>query len=319
MFNKKFIKIKEMLNNKGLRQFLIRYILFLLLSFVIIPKVFYLISEKYQLSYYVMNYTYLPLFALMMSILFLFFYRTQLLHLKNYKLNKYQTIIFLIASILIFCVYFYLKYFPNSNFEKDISLGLYHILTIFTYSVATFILGLSIFNFNFIKRFYEGISMSILLSLSFLLLNYLLRLKWLYFSKMISTINFFIFNYITSASLNYAYDGSPMLKIMDFEVIIGNPCSGIDSLTLFILLFIGIISFDWTHIKMSKFKLSMFFLIGLLGMFLVSIIRIFLIMLIGGYWSREIALGLFHSNAGWILFIVYVGIYWKILYPLLLK
>jgi exosortase/archaeosortase family protein len=47
-------------------------------------------------------------------------------------------------------------------------------------------------------------------------------------------------------------------------------------------------------------------------MFITNILRIFLLFLIGAHYSPKLAVGLFHTNLGWILFIVYFGIFWII-------
>ncbi len=54
------------------------------------------------------------------------------------------------------------------------------------------------------------------------------------------------------------------------------------------------------------------FFIGALGMFLTNILRIFILFIVGAHISPDLAVGLFHTNVGWILFILYFFIFWYI-------
>jgi len=96
----------------------------------------------------------------------------------------------------------------------------------------------------------------------------------------------------------------------NFRVIIGQPCSGIDSMLLFISLYLIIAIMDWKRIN-KKMAILLFF-IGAVGMYLTNILRIFILFLVGIYISPKFAVGLFHTNIGWILFIIFFFIYWSI-------
>jgi hypothetical protein len=99
-----------------------------------------------------------------------------------------------------------------------------------------------------------------------------------------------------------------VIGINDFVVGISNQCSGVDSLLLFSSLYFIISALDWK--KMRKKPLIYFFIFGLIGAFLMNILRVYLLMLVGAYISPTFALHAFHTNIGWILFIIYFVIYW---------
>ncbi|MEM4398030.1 MAG: archaeosortase/exosortase family protein, partial [Candidatus Woesearchaeota archaeon] len=61
------------------------------------------------------------------------------------------------------------------------------------------------------------------------------------------------------------------------------------------------------------------FILGLIGMFLTNMIRILLLFIIGAYVSADFALGMFHNNIGWILFIIYFYLFFKIIRKFIYK
>jgi exosortase/archaeosortase family protein len=56
-----------------------------------------------------------------------------------------------------------------------------------------------------------------------------------------------------------------------------------------------------------------------LGAFLANILRVFLIMVFGAHVSKTLALGLYHSYSGMILFLIYFIIFWLIFYKWMKK
>jgi exosortase/archaeosortase family protein len=104
--------------------------------------------------------------------------------------------------------------------------------------------------------------------------------------------------------------GGPSLRLGEFSAIIGKPCSGIDSLLLFTSLFTLIFILD--HKNLKKGLSIYFFFVGAIGMFITNALRILVLFLVGNYISAELAIGLFHTNVGWILFIAYFGLFWWI-------
>ena len=100
------------------------------------------------------------------------------------------------------------------------------------------------------------------------------------------------------------------LGVNEFIVKIGKPCSGIDSMLLFTSLYALIIALD--HKVLNKKTALLLFPIGLIGIFAFNIIRVYLLMLIGIHVSEDFAIGLFHQNVGWILFIIYFAIFYSL-------
>lgn len=118
-------------------------------------------------------------------------------------------------------------------------------------------------------------------------------------------------------AMNEVQNGQPVINAEGFVTIIGPPCSGIFSMVLFTALFSFVYWLDYE--KINGKRAWKYYLIGLLGAFVLNLLRVITLLIIGAYWSPDIAVGLFHTNAGWILFAAYSFVYWWLAYPKLTK
>lgn len=132
---------------------------------------------------------------------------------------------------------------------------------------------------------------------------------WFLFSGLVSIILVFLLD--PFYQVQFWIEDAPILQINDFTVSIGAPCSGIDSMFLFFAFFAGIFALDHKRIKKRLYLLL--FIIGFIGVYVVNILRLFLLMLIGIHISPEFAVGLFHTNAGWLFFVLYFLVYYWII------
>lgn len=109
----------------------------------------------------------------------------------------------------------------------------------------------------------------------------------------------------------------PLTLIFDkFGVTIEKTCSGIESIALFTGLsaLIGLI--DKQKINFKKFFIVL--PIGLTGLFIFNVLRVYGLIAAGYYINPEIAFSLFHTYAGMIFFIIYAGIFWGFTYKRIL-
>jgi exosortase len=102
-----------------------------------------------------------------------------------------------------------------------------------------------------------------------------------------------------------------------FAAQIAEACSGIYSIFIFSSLYILFMLVDWK--KMNKLKAGLLFIPAVVGAFLVNILRVFLIMIFGAHVSKTLALGLYHSYSGMILFLIYFAIFWRLSYKWMKK
>jgi exosortase/archaeosortase family protein len=246
----------------------------------------------------------------------------KLLKIKDFKFELKQLLFALIALIFLVGTYV-LKYLINKNLDYFMQNPQFWgyvklaFIPLFAISLYLTIFGIP-FTKYFLKNFKKEIVTFIALSIGFFILMLLVQNLWTIFSGVISQMLYWLFSlFFTNVtyqpyvmSFTMAEGGGPLLGINGFKAIIGKPCSGIDSFLLFTSLYALIFILDYKRLK-KGLTIALFF-VGALGMFLTNLVRIFLLFIVGAYIDPKIAVGLFHTNAGWILFIVYFFIYWWI-------
>ncbi len=114
------------------------------------------------------------------------------------------------------------------------------------------------------------------------------------------------------ASMTPSADG-PAIVVGSFGARIGSLCSGIESMMLFSALFVIIIAIDFKKIDLKR--AFILFFPALAGVFLLNVLRIWLLFLVAINISRDIAVGMFHTNAGYILFCAYFFMFLWFVYP----
>jgi exosortase E/protease (VPEID-CTERM system) len=97
---------------------------------------------------------------------------------------------------------------------------------------------------------------------------------------------------IDAATSTLTFDG--------FAVVLSPVCSGYEGIGLITVL---ICAYLWTFRAQLRFpNVLMLLPIGIALSLLANVLRISALMLVGAHWSSEVALGSFHSKAGWVLF-----------------
>lgn len=304
--NKKF--------SPGFKQFLIKttifVAIFILISYFLGRKA-YNSNLLYGFDLYIyggMGYIFL------FSVLgFILLYRDKL-----YKLNKekYQTrdFAFLIISLFLLGL-FYLIEVNISKISVNIpNIIMVHILLIGLVSFLT----IGFYGVSFINSFMKKFKKELFYFLIFGVIAYALMSKvwtlWPYLSAIVSNVVYFLLSLIDSKTI---FNPPDILIFKGFGVKIGEPCSGIYSIFIFTGLYLFITLIDWK--KLNKAKVISLFIPAVIGAFLVNIFRVFLLMIIGAYLSREAALGLYHSYTGMIFFMVYFIIFWTLTYKWIKK
>ncbi len=101
------------------------------------------------------------------------------------------------------------------------------------------------------------------------------------------------------------------LIVREFAVYIGEACSGVFSIFLFTCLYLLIVGLDWQ--KLRHGRVVLLFFVTVFGLFLVNVLRVYLIMLVGVYYDPYFAINLFHSYIGMVLFLLYfIGFLWTV-------
>ena len=299
--------------HKNLKRFLINLTALTILLFLT-RVIFQFPVEYLQLSILKQNYAsrvFSKIDALkilmVLGIFFTLYYKKKISQIPYQRFNLKQFITYLIVGEFFVFIYYLIRA-VNNLYHIPIFILWPIILIIFALAFLSFIAA--VFNKTYLKQFYKIFKKQLIyLAVSgFILYNLLIffQNQWELFSFTASILLFIILKPFYPITLAFAAK-TPILAIGSFAVSIGAPCSGIDSMFLFFAFFAGIYALDHKKIKNNFFPL---FIIGFIGVYIVNILRLLLLLLVGIHISPELAVGLFHTNAGWVFFVIYFLLYY---------
>ncbi|MEA3430809.1 MAG: archaeosortase/exosortase family protein [Nanoarchaeota archaeon] len=300
---------------KGFRQFLIRLGIFAIILYLIVPAIINFFAKNKQLAF-IYRGDYIDIFIISVVITFTLLKRQELLKIKPYKNNIIETSIFTIISGLFFYLLYYNKYLINLSYLATHSRTVI-MFTFLFYILGIIFLGLAIFNMKIFYKFFNSIISSIGILIVYICSILILNSHWRFFANLIAKGSAFLLRLTFNNVILDLSKTDPLLGAEQFSVIIGSPCSGITSLSMFIGLFLLITIIDYN--KLIKNKIFPYLTAGIIGMFAVATLRVYALMVVGIKISPEYALNAFHNNAGWIFFITYLIIFWYFVYPKLFK
>jgi hypothetical protein len=195
---------------------------------------------------------------------------------------------------------------------RDYALLFAMIKYLFNVLIVLFIL-LAVFGYKFIsffaKKFWKLLLLFAAVAFAFYFLQELFQRVWFYLSVVVThAVGFLLRLSFSEVFMKVSWGQAPRLGVPGFRVGISKECSGIDSLLLFISLYVFIGVLNWKDINKKRFALL--FVFGLIGTFVYNILRVYLIMLVGIFVSPRFAIDTFHTNIGWILFLALFAIFW---------
>jgi exosortase/archaeosortase family protein len=178
--------------------------------------------------------------------------------------------------------------------------------------IGVFLLVSSLFGFGFLKQVWRNSKKELFFSVVCCFVIYffygLSFSLWVYLSKITSFLVYWLLKLsFLSPFLDLSNVSAPSVGSSGFVVTVADVCSGIESLSLFTFLFFVVLVFDWK--KLNFWNVVPVFLVGLFGVFLLNVLRIYLLILVGTFVSRTFALTLFHSFAAMLLFIFYFAFF----------
>jgi len=308
------------MNNKfhnGFKEFLVKSAVFVVLFIVIQLITMNLASQTFlpgEIKPFAMDDLAESLFFVL--IVFLALNKEKILKIKEYTVGLWNRIFSVLVIIALFPVYFQYKKFmlANIGIVKE-SLWFFSSVEYLILLVILFFLIMFVYGFKFIKDFFKEHKkgLGFVLIGTVVIYNVIRQFQelWPYLSHFVSKAVYYLLSFIGTANLSFVGD-LPLISFNGFAVKIAQTCSGIDSIFLFTGLYFGILAWDWG--VLNKRKALLMFIPGVIGAFMLNIIRIFLLILMGAYISRDFALNMFHTNASAILFLIYFAVFWKLIY-----
>lgn len=302
---------------KEYREFLTKLVIFLALfivvSGIIGPPV---IATKLLFKFYFFIYGNLGKMVLFSAITFILLTRDRLAKMRSFGWKKTNAIFILAGFLLLAPFYAAAQQLLRFNtFWDNVPLSLTaHAITILSpLLILVGVFGVE-FCIYFVKQFKKEILICLAISIIFDIAIFQVWRLWPYLSAIVLHSVYGLFK--LSFPVVYTFPPRTLL-VQNFAVSIEESCSGIDSIFLFSTLYIMIAFLDWKVLNHKK--LLLLFLPALIGLFFVNILRVYLLVLIGVVISPILALKLFHTYAGMLLFIIYFIVFWKLLYDWMKK
>lgn len=324
---RKDLSVKKYFKNKSLNIFLINSIIFFGIFFVITFFIFF----YFRHTQFFLNYLSLPTSfyfpfqeglvkgrvvnsIIFVVIVFIIFIKDRVKKIEIERTTFNNVMLFGSISVFFLIFQYIFKYFMKVNLDFALQhIFIFTSLKLLINILFLVFLALAIYGYpfisNFIKTFFKEIMFFSSLSVVYYFLINFFQNFWYTFSLTVRTILF----KLLSLSFADVYIGTsdaygPTLGVGKFLVGISKECSGIDSMLLFISLFTFLFVLNWKDI--NKKRMLIIFIPGLIGTFAYNILRLYILMLAGIFISPQFAADAFHSNIGWILFLVYFIIFW---------
>jgi len=199
------------------------------------------------------------------------------------------------------------SFFYLSLFKMGFILKILGIITLF---IAVFGLRLSKL---LITTSYKELLFSTIFAYWVYWFSEFIKTKWEFFAEIVAKSLFWIFK-ITGFKvfLNLKVD-VPTIGIQGFVAGVYNVCSGVDSMGFFTLAYFMLVVLNWKRVIF--WRAAIMYIPGLIGIFILNILRVYVLIIIGAKLSSDFALNAFHTNAG----MVFSVIYFIIFLPLALK
>ena len=110
-----------------------------------------------------------------------------------------------------------------------------------------------------------------------------------------------------------------LISVNNFSVTIFPACAGFDSLAVFSLLFIATLAWLFQTHRLRFARAIVAYVFGLAVMFALNVLRIAIILLVGAFWNKDLALNLFHTYLSAIFLLATFYIYLRYVIPWIIK
>ena len=182
-------------------------------------------------------------------------------------------------------------------------------------AIGLFLLLASLLGFKALRQTASAFRRELLISAAFFgfltLLWNTFYTHWLYLGTFTATVVAKLLDAtFGNAVLDLSNPELPVVGRQPFVAVIYPECSGIQSLILFTALFILAWAVDFQEI--DKRKAFAAYLLGMTGMFIVTVLRIYFIIAAGVLFSVNFAIQFVHSTISLVLFVLYFAAFWRL-------
>lgn len=300
-----------------MRPFVTRLLIFCI-AFIAITGILgpWIISTRLLYGFHFFIYANMGKMILFSAVAFIILGRKKIKEIFIFPFEKAQYG-FIFLTVLLMPLYYYVGTFllKEKNTFDNISLFILSHLIIIAIPLS---LAGGVFGIRFFKHFYKKFRQELLFCLGLSIVFYFAIFQvwklWPYLSRAVLHSVAFLLSFHISPVREI---GPLTLLAGTFAVRVEQACSGLDSIFLFTTLYLLIFLVEW-H-RFHKLRAFLLYFPALAGMFAVNIVRVYILILVGIYISPKLALQLFHTYLGMVLFIVYFYFFLKICGPYLHK
>ncbi|MDO8537280.1 MAG: archaeosortase/exosortase family protein [archaeon] len=273
---------------KGFRFLLIKFAVFYFLAFIILS---YLNSIGGKAVYSIFPF----LIPLELGLFLFLLAKEKLLEIPEFKIKVFD-FLFIIPSIL----FFFIRINSVWEFRDVFSV------------IAFFFLAIAIFGKETTKFVLNECRKEIIIALLFFSAYRIFFIATLQYWNVLALFSASIVQWMLSLSFpqsQLTFDGLIRLGYAKFDVIVAQECAGIESLVLFFVMFLVAASLEFK--KLNKFRFVFALIFGLILLFILSILRLYLIMLTGLLIDPFFAVRIVHPYSSLIIFVGFFLIYWN--------
>jgi len=176
---------------------------------------------------------------------------------------------------------------------------------------ALLLLFMSLFGFGMLRLAWDRFSGDILtiasLSIFAIIMITVVQNLWIHLSAVTAGMLPAPLGLVAKVYTDFQDPNGAVVGVRDFYIRISKSCSGIESIAIFALLFPVIAALNMKG--EDRRLIPVFFAVGIVGAFLVNVLRLLLLMVVGGFVSSELALEFFHTNLSWMLMLGYFAVF----------
>lgn len=250
----------------------------------------------------------------LVAIFFGLFFKERISEITHPRFRALPFIGYMILAQVLVMAYYGIRALTNMHPVSEVMAWILWLGIVVILGLALASVVIAVFQRRYVSDFTKAFRKEIIIAIlaSVILYNVLIAFQnqWLIFSRSIGYAIFWLLSPFFDA-VYYMGPIAPVLEVGDFGVAIGAPCSGIDSMLLFFAFFSALFALDYHRLR--KISYGVLFVMGLGGVVVVNILRLYLLILVGIYISPRFAVGLFHTNAGWIFFVAYFLLYFLLI------
>ncbi|MEK7452583.1 MAG: archaeosortase/exosortase family protein, partial [Patescibacteria group bacterium] len=183
--------------------------------------------------------------------------------------------------------------------------------------LADLFLFLAIFGVRFAKSILQEFVLVVNILMGFLLSAYFIETQWKFFSYGILYALQFLLPFVSKgATVNFS---NFHVRVDGFTAVVGAPCAGFYSIVLFVIFFLFSLYLLKQKHAINRGRAMLVFCLGLVVLFFVNVVRIGIIILIGGFISPTLAVSFFHTYLASFFFLAFLFVYLWYVMPKLIK